>query len=207
MSQVKKVLDILNQEYPDADCSLNYENPLQLLVATILSAQCTDERVNKVTVDLFQKYKTVEDYAQAPVEEFQQYIRSTGFYKNKAKNIISAAQRIATEFDGEVPDNMKDLTSLAGVARKTANVLLGNVFKKADGIVVDTHVGRLSQRLGWTTEKNAEKIEKVLMEIIPKEEWIDISHRIILHGRAVCNAKKPKCEECQLASLCPSVKK
>lgn len=198
------VLAELKSLYPKPECALNYTNPLELLIATILSAQCTDERVNKVTENLFQKYTSVVDFAEANEEELQQDIHSTGFYKNKAKHIQGAARKIITDFNGEVPNKMEELLTLPGVARKTANVVLGEVFKISVGIVVDTHVTRLSNKFGWTKEKNAVKIEKDLMKIIPKEDWIIISHLLILHGRQVCNARKPKCEICTLKELCPS---
>lgn len=202
--EINKVLELLKKDYPSPEIALNFQNPLQLLVATILSAQCTDVRVNQVTKDLFKKYKTASDYASADMEEFQEDIRSTGFYKNKAKNIISACQKIIAEFDGEIPNTMDGLTSLAGVARKTANVVLSIAFNQVEGVVVDTHVTRLSQKLGWTKQKNADKIEKDLMNLIPKEEWVNLSLRLILHGRQVCKAKKPNCPECSLNSICPS---
>ncbi len=205
MTKVNQILDILNRAYPEAKCSLRFNSSLELLIATILSAQCTDERVNRVTNNLFKKYKSVSDYANANLDEFQEDIRSTGFYRNKAKNIILACQRILSNFGGEVPKNMDDLISLPGVARKTANVVLGNAFSMAEGIVVDTHVSRLSKRLAWTKETNTDKIEQSLIKIIPKDMWINISHILILHGRAICRARKPKCEECILQSECPSI--
>nr|BBH91275.1 endonuclease III [Thermosporothrix sp. COM3] len=203
-AQVRQIIAELRRLYPDARCSLNYSNPLELLVATQLSAQCTDERVNKVTATLFQKYRTVEDYATASQEELEQDIRPTGFYRNKAKNIRAACQRIITEFGGEVPRTMSGLLSLAGVARKTANVVLGNAFGIVEGFVVDTHVGRISRRLGWTTNTDPVKVERELMQIIPQQDWLDLSHLLIFHGRAICEARKPHCEQCTLAPLCPS---
>ncbi|GCE49422.1 DNA-(apurinic or apyrimidinic site) lyase /endonuclease III [Thermosporothrix hazakensis] len=203
-AQVRQIIAELRRLYPDARCSLNYSNPLELLVATQLSAQCTDERVNKVTATLFQKYRTVEDYATASQEELEQDIRPTGFYRNKAKNIRAACQRIITEFGGEVPQTMSGLLSLAGVARKTANVVLGNAFGIVEGFVVDTHVGRISRRLGWTTNTDPIKVERELMQIIPQQDWLDLSHLLIFHGRAICEARKPHCEQCTLAPLCPS---
>src|SRR5579872_888767 len=202
--QVQTIIAELRALYPDARCSLDFTNPLELLVATQLSAQCTDERVNIVTKSLFQKYRSVEDYATVSQEELEQDIKSTGFYRNKAKNIRAAAQRILTSFNGEVPRTMPELLSLAGVARKTANVVLGNAFGIIEGFVVDTHIGRLSQRFGWTKNTDPVKIEQDLMRIIPQTDWLDLSHLMIYHGRAICNARRPLCEECILASVCPS---
>ena len=202
--QVHAIISELRRLYPDAKCSLNYSNPLELLVATQLSAQCTDERVNIVTQQLFKKYRTVEDYATAKQEELEQDIRSIGFYRNKAKNIRTACQRIITEYGGEVPRTMAGLVSLAGVARKTANVVLGNAFGIVEGFVVDTHIGRLSRRFGWTSSEDPVKVEKDLMRIIPQQDWLDLSHLLIFHGRAVCYARNPQCERCTLVPLCPS---
>jgi endonuclease-3 len=202
--QVQAIITELHRLYPDAKCSLNFSNPLELLVATQLSAQCTDERVNMVTESLFQKYRSVEDFATVSQEELEQDIRSTGFYRNKAKNIRAAAQRILTEFGGEVPHTMAGLLSLAGVARKTANVVQGNAFGIVEGVVVDTHVARLSRRFGWTTNEDPVKIEQDLMRIIPHKDWLDLSHLLIFHGRAICYARKPLCEQCALVPLCPS---
>ena len=202
--QVQAIIAELRRLYPDAKCSLNFSSPLELLVATQLSAQCTDERVNLVTEQLFQKYRRVEDYATASQEELEQDIRSTGFYRNKAKNIRAACQRILTEYDGEVPRTMEGLLSLAGVARKTANVVLGNAFGIIEGFVVDTHISRLSRRLGWTANEDPVKIEQDLMRIIPQKDWLDLSHMLIFHGRALCQARKPLCEQCTLVHLCPS---
>ena len=202
--QVIAIIAELRRLYPAATCSLDFTTPLELLVATQLSAQCTDERVNKVTPLLFQKYPSVEAYASASQEELELDIRSTGFYRNKAKNIRAATQRIVLEYEGEVPRTMSDLLSLAGVARKTANVVLGYAFGITEGIVVDTHVGRRSRRLGWTTSEDPVKVELDLMRIIPQPDWLDISHLLIFHGRAICNARKPLCEQCTLAPLCPS---
>jgi len=202
--QVQAIITELRRLYPDAKCSLNFSNPLELLVATQLSAQCTDERVNIVTEHLFQKYRSVEDYATVNQEELEQDIRSTGFYRNKAKNIRAACQRILTEYDGKVPRTMEGLLSLAGVARKTANVVLGNAFGIIEGFVVDTHISRLSRRLGWTANEDPVKIEQDLMRIIPQKDWLDLSHMLIFHGRALCQARKPLCEQCTLVHLCPS---
>ncbi len=202
--QVQAIIAALRRLYPAATCSLNFSNPLELLIATQLSAQCTDERVNMVTERLFQRYRSVEDFATVSQEELEQGIRSTGFYRNKAKNIRAASQRIITEYDGEVPRTMPDLLSLPGVARKTANVVLGYAFGVIIGVVVDTHVGRLSRRLGWTKNEDPVKVEQDLMRIIPEQDWLDISHLLIFHGRAICIARNPLCEQCALAPLCPS---
>ncbi|TMC15395.1 MAG: endonuclease III [Chloroflexi bacterium] len=203
-AQVHALIAELRRLYPNATCSLNYTNPLELLVATQLSAQCTDERVNIVTAHLFQKYRCVEDFATVSQEELEQDIRSTGFYRNKAKNIRATCQRIITHYGGEVPRTMPDMLSLAGVARKTANVVLGNAFAIVEGVVVDTHVGRLSRRFGWTKHEDPVKVEQELMRIIPENDWLDLSHLLIFHGRAICHARKPLCEQCTLASLCPA---
>lgn len=191
----------LKKMYPDAGCSLSHRDPLQLLVATILSAQCTDERVNIVTKDLFKKYKKAEDYAEADIEELQEDIRSTGFFKNKAKNIKACCRAIVDEHGGRVPDNMDDLVKLAGIGRKTANVILGNAYD-TPGVVVDTHVGRIAGRLGLTSNKDAVKIEYDLMELFPKKSWTKLSHQLIQHGRSLCMARKPKCGECPLLKNC-----
>lgn len=202
--QVQAIIAELRRLYPDAKCSLNFSNPLELLVATQLSAQCTDERVNMVTESLFQKYRSVEDYATVSQEEFEQDIKSTGFYRNKAKNIRAAAQRIITDFGGEVPRTMEALLTLPGVARKTANVVLGNAFGIVEGFVVDTHIGRLARRFGWTTNEDPVKVEQDLMKIVPRADWLDLSHLMIYHGRAICQARNPLCEQCTLVNLCPS---
>lgn len=202
--QVRAIIDELRRLYPEAKCSLNYSNPLELLVATQLSAQCTDERVNIVTEQLFKKYRTVEDYATASQEELEQDIRSTGFYRNKARNIRTACQRIISEYGGEVPRTMAGLLSLTGVARKTANVVLGNAYGIVEGFVVDTHVGRLTRRFGWTKNEDPVKVEQDLMRIIPQQDWLDLSHLLIFHGRAVCYSRNPQCERCTLVPLCPS---
>lgn len=202
--QVLAIIAELRRLYPDAKCSLNYSSPLELLVATQLSAQCTDERVNIVTQQLFKKYRTVEDYATASQEELEQDIRSTGFYRNKARNIRAACQRIIADYGGEVPRTMAGMLSLAGVARKTANVVLGNAFGIVEGFVVDTHIGRLSRRFGWTKNEDPVKVEQDLMRIIPQQEWLDLSHLLIFHGRAVCYSRNPQCERCSLVPLCPS---
>jgi endonuclease-3 len=202
--QVEAIIAELRRLYPQATCTLNYSNPLELLIATQLSAQCTDERVNIVTATLFQKYRNVEDFAQASQQELEQDIRSTGFYRNKAKNIRATSQRLITTYGSEVPRTMKELLTLPGVARKTANVVLGNAFGIVEGFVVDTHVGRLSRRLGWTTNTDPVKVEQDLMHIIPRSDWLDLSHLLIFHGRAICDARRPLCEQCTLSPLCPS---
>jgi len=190
--------------YPTAHCELVFSNPLELLVATILSAQCTDKRVNMVTEELFQKYRTASDYANVGQEEFEEAIHSTGFYRNKAKNIRAMAADLVSKYGGKVPDTMDELTELAGVGRKTANVVLGNAFGKNEGVVVDTHVARLSKRLGLTKETTPEKIEQDLMKLIPKEQWTNFSHWLIWHGRRRCYARNPDCANCEVQSLCPS---
>jgi endonuclease III len=202
--QVNAIISELRRLYPQATCSLNFTNPLELLIATQLSAQCTDERVNIVTKKLFQKYRSVEDFANADPGEFEQDIRSTGFYRNKARNIRAACQRILTVYGGEVPRTMPDLLSLPGVARKTANVVLGYAFGISEGFVVDTHIGRLSRRFGWTKHTDPVKVEQDLMRIVPRTDWLDLSHLLIFHGRAICNARNPLCEQCTLVHLCPS---
>jgi len=202
--QVTAILAGLRRLYPDAKISLNFSNPLELLVATQLSAQSTDKGVNIVTADLFKKYRRVEDYAMVSQEELERDIRSTGFYHNKAKNIRAAAQRIITNYGGEVPRTMEDLVTLPGVGRKTANVVLGNAFGIVEGIAVDTHVGRLTRRLGWTTNEDPVKVEQDLMRIIPRKDWLHLPYMLIRHGRAICTARKPLCAQCALVHLCPS---
>jgi len=204
MERVAKILPILKKTYPAAKCSLDYGKPLELLVATILSAQCTDERVNVVTSSLFRKYRTWEDYASAPAAELENDIRSTGFFRNKAKSIQGACRQIGERHGGRVPRSMEELLELPGVARKTANVVLGNAYQIASGVVVDTHVSRLSARLGLSQEKTPEKIERDLVGLLPESDWIDFSHLLIAHGRKVCKARSPACGECVLAKLCPS---
>ncbi|MEJ2085372.1 MAG: endonuclease III [Acidobacteriota bacterium] len=194
----------LKEEYPDARCALEHDNALELLVATILSAQCTDKRVNMVTPDLFARYPTAADYAGAELTELEERIRSTGFFRNKAKSLKGLGQALVADHDGEVPQTMKELSSLPGVGRKTANVVLGNAFGIDEGIVVDTHVKRLSNRLALSQQQNPDKIEQDLMTLIPKEDWTIWAHLLILHGRAVCNARKPACDKCVLLELCPS---
>ncbi|HWT27062.1 MAG TPA: endonuclease III [Mobilitalea sp.] len=200
--RLDRIMQKLNQEYgSDFRCFLNYETPWQLLIATILSAQCTDERVNIVTKDLFKKYQSIEDFAKADVKELEKDIHSTGFYKNKAKNIIECTNRLITEYHGEMPSSIEELTSLAGVGRKTANVIRGNIFHEAS-IVVDTHVKRISNRLGFTKQEDPVKIEFELMEKIPKEQWILYNLQIITLGRSICMARNPKCSECFLKDDC-----
>ncbi|MBI3651191.1 MAG: endonuclease III [Acidobacteria bacterium] len=199
-----KIISLLRKTYPDVRCSLNFFSPLELLIATILSAQCTDERVNIVTADLFRKYRKAEDYLQVPLEKLEQDIRSTGFFRNKAKSIQGACKLIVEKFDGRVPQNFDDLLTLPGVARKTANVVMGNAYGIASGVVVDTHVSRLTQLLGLTSNTTPEKIENDLIELVPKKDWIDFSHLLIYHGRAVCIARRPQCDRCTLEKLCPS---
>jgi endonuclease III len=200
------IIALLDKEYPKAEIALHFADPLQLLVSTILSAQCTDARVNMVTAALFQKYRKVTDYAKADLREFEQAIHSTGFYHNKAKNIIAAAKMIVGDFAGKVPETMEELIRLPGVARKTANIVLYNAFGKIEGIAVDTHVRRLSQRLGLSSNEDPEKIEQDLMKQIDKKLWGHITFLLIEHGRHVCDAKKPQCMKCVLALLCPAKK-
>jgi len=202
--RVAQLVEVWPQVYPDAHCELDFENPLELVVATILSAQCTDKRVNLVTPALFKKYRTAADYAKAPQAELETAIKSTGFFRSKAKNIRGAMRAIAEEHNGKVPDTMEKLRQLPGVGRKTANVVLGNAFGKNEGIVVDTHVARLSQRLGLTKQKNAEKIERDLMKLVPRKHWTNWSHWLIWHGRRRCYARKPDCSNCEVFRLCQS---
>jgi endonuclease-3 len=203
-ARMRQIIRLLRRAYPDAHCALNHSNALELLIATILSAQCTDERVNIVTAELFRKYRTAEDYARADRAELERDIHSTGFFRNKAKAIQGAAQLIIERHGGHVPQTMEELLALPGVARKTANVVLGNAFGIASGIVVDTHVSRLAQRLALTTNTTPEKIERDLIAITPRKAWIDLPHLLIAHGRAVCKARHPQCAECVLEKLCPS---
>lgn len=202
--RTRKIIRLLKREYTDARCSLNHSNPLELLIATILSAQCTDERVNIVTAELFRKYCGAEDYASAQPEELEADIRSTGFFRNKARAIQGACRMIIERYEGRVPCKLEELLELPGVARKTANVVLGNAFGITSGVVVDTHVARLSQRLSLTTHGQPEKIERDLMELIPRRDWIIFSHLLIAHGRRVCKARTPLCAECVIEPLCPS---
>jgi len=203
--RLRKIVAALRKTYPGAHCELNHASPVELLVATILSAQCTDKRVNMVTAELFKRFRTAADYVQADLAEFEQEIKSTGFYRNKAKNIQAACRKLVERHGGEVPKTMEELTRLEGVGRKTANVVLGNAFGVNAGIVVDTHVARLSQRLGLTREKEAEKIEQQLMQFVPCGEWTMFSHWLIWHGRRRCEARKPDCTGCEIRKLCPRV--
>jgi endonuclease-3 len=203
-NRIRQIIARLKKEYPDAQCSLNHTNPLELLIATILSAQCTDERVNIVTAELFRKYRSCEDYLKAPSSELEQDIHSTGFFRNKTKAIQGACKSILEKHGGRVPGDIDKLLALPGVARKTANVVLGNAFGIASGVVVDTHVARLSERLGLTHQKQAEKIERDLIELVPKRDWIIFSHLLIYHGRRVCKARRPECERCVVERYCPS---
>jgi endonuclease-3 len=202
--RVAAILPILKATYPDAKCSLDYKTPLQLIVATILSAQCTDQRVNIVTKSLFKKYKSAADYANAPADELERDIQSTGFYRNKAKSLRAMAAALIEKHGGKVPQTMDELTALAGVGRKTANVVLGNAFGQNVGVVVDTHVARLSQRLDLTSQSAPEKIEQDLMKIVPQEDWTLWAHLLIHHGRAICMARNPACERCPIFEFCPT---
>jgi endonuclease-3 len=202
--RVKQILRGLDSAYPNAQCALLHDNSLELLIATVLSAQCTDERVNRVTRDLFRKYRTPRDYVSIPQEALEEDIRSTGFYRNKAKSIQGACGMILERFGGAVPDTMEELLQLPGVARKTANVVLGVAYGKAEGIVVDTHVFRVSRRLDLTDSETPENIERDLMQSIPRNRWISFSHQMILHGRATCKARKPLCSACPVERVCES---
>jgi endonuclease III len=195
----------LRKEYADAECALVHDSPLELLIATILSAQCTDARVNIVTKELFRKYRTAAAFAKAPLAELEEQVKSTGFFRNKAKNIQACCRKLVEEYDGQVPREMDALVSLPGVGRKTANVVLGTALGIASGVVVDTHVTRLSNRLGLTRHKDPVKIERDLMAELPEKEWIDFSHRLIHHGRRVCMARRPNCDECTLEKICPRI--
>jgi endonuclease-3 len=201
--KAKLIIDILTQKFPDPVCALTHENPWQLLVATILSAQCTDARVNMVTPKLFATFSGPEALAKAPIKKLEELIHSTGFYRNKAKNIKACMQVIMEKYAGLVPDTLAELVALPGVGRKTANVVLGTSFNKAEGVVVDTHVSRISQRLGLTASTNPITIEKDLIKVVPKKSWVVFSHLLILHGRSTCPARKPRCEECELNEICP----
>jgi endonuclease-3 len=202
--RVGPIDDILKKLYPGAFEGLNYANPLQLLVATVLSAQCTDARVNTVTPALFARFRTARDFAECDIKELQQLIKPTGFYKNKAKNIRAACVAMVERFAGEVPTTLEDIVTLPGVGRKTGNVILGHAFG-TPGVAVDTHVLRLSRRLGLTRHRDPVKVELVLMDLVPEAEWTDFSHRLITHGRKVCFSRKPRCESCAIASLCPKI--
>lgn len=202
--QIKAITTELRRLYPHARCNLNFSNPLELLIATQLAAQCTDERVNMVTRKLFQKYRSAQDYADAAQEDLERDIKSTGFYRNKAKNIRAACLRLVLEFGGEVPRSMQELLGLPGVARKTANVVLSNAYGIVEGYTVDTHNIRLARRFGWTSSDDPAKVEQELMRMLPRQDWFDLSHMLIYHGRAICEARRPLCERCALAALCPS---
>ena len=204
--RTRQLIARLKVAHPDAHCSLNYANPLELLVATVLSAQCTDERVNRVTESLFKQYQTAGDYAAAPPGQLEEDIKSTGFYRNKAKALRACCAELVARYGGEVPSNMAALVQLPGVGRKTANVILANAYEMAEGIVVDTHVRRLTGRLGLTTHTDPDKIEQDLLPLVPQEDWIIIGHLLILHGRRICSARTPKCSVCPVNNLCPSVK-
>jgi endonuclease III len=206
-ARVQKIMAGLKKAYPDAHCELDYANPLQLLVATILSARCTDKQVNRVTADLFRKYRAAADYAQADPAAFAQAIKQIGLYRNKARSIQTCCRTLVETHGGQVPRTMEELTRLAGVGRKTANVVLGNAFAINDGIVVDTHVSRLAQRLGLSTANDPEKIEQDLMKLAPRDQWTLFSHWLIWHGRRRCFARKPDCEHCEIRPFCPSAGK
>jgi endonuclease-3 len=203
--QAQRVVQRLKVDYPGATCALENETPFELLVATILSAQCTDERVNMVTPELFRRWPTAAEMARAPIKSLEKTIQSTGFFRNKAKNIKAASQAIMENHHGDVPRDMEAMVALPGVGRKTANVVLGTAFGMATGIVVDTHVTRLSRRLGLTQHTDPVKIEQDLMRIVPKDEWVDFAHRMIHHGRQICTARKPKCPQCSMNSFCPRI--
>jgi endonuclease-3 len=200
-----RVAKILAQTYPDAKCALNFRSPLELLIATILSAQCTDVRVNIVTKDLFRKYRSATDYADADPRQLENEIKSTGFFRSKTKSIQAACRQLVEKHHGQVPKDIDSLVHLPGVGRKTANVVLGTAFGIASGVVVDTHVRRITKRLGLTAHKEPEKIERDLMALLPMKEWVDFSHRLIHHGRRICLARRPKCEECTLNKVCPRI--
>lgn len=204
-ARLAQILAVLARTYPDAHCELNFSNPLELLVATILSAQCTDKRVNLVTAELFKKYRSAQDFATAPLAELEQAVKTTGFYRNKAKNIQACCAALVDRFGGEVPRTMDDLTPLAGVGRKTANVVLGNAFGLNVGVVVDTHVTRLGNRLGLVKGTDAVKLEQEFIKLVPSSQWTVFSHWLIWHGRRRCDARKPDCAHCELQSLCPRI--
>lgn len=203
-ARANRIYDILLAEYPDAECALDHASPFELAVATILSAQCTDARVNMVTPELFRRYPDAESLAAAPPEELEQVIRSTGFFRNKTRSLIGMAAALVEEHDGELPRSMRDLSALPGIGRKTANVILGNAFGIDEGVVVDTHVKRLSKRMRFTAEAAPGKIEKDLMALFPQRVWTMLAHLLIYHGRQVCNARRPRCNRCAVSHLCPS---
>jgi endonuclease-3 len=202
--RIGEIITILRKAYPRSRTALHFETPFQIMVATILAAQCTDEKVNQITPALFQKYRTPADFASADQGELEKEVRPTGFFRNKARSIIGASKKIVEDFGGEVPDNMEDLVTLPGVARKTANIVLSSGFKKAEGIAVDTHVRRLSERLGLSKQKDPEKIERDLMALVPRKDWLDFNYMLVNHGRKICQARKPLCPQCELKHLCPS---
>ena len=205
IARARKIIAALEKTYPTAHCELNFSNPLELLIATILSAQCTDKRVNIVTENLFKKYRSAADFANAALPDLEQAIKTAGFYHNKAKNIQAAARSIVEKHGGNVPRTMEELVELGGVGRKTANVVLGNVFDTNVGVVVDTHVARLSFRLGLTSETDPVRIEQILMKLVPQEKWTLFSHLLIWHGRRRCYARNPDCENCEIKALCPRI--
>lgn len=205
IDRVKRLTVAFRKTYPDAHCELDFTNPLELLVATILSAQCTDKRVNMVTKELFRRYRTAQDYASAPLPRLEEAIRSTGFYRNKARSIQQCCRKLVERHGGKVPDTMEELTALDGIGRKTANVILGNAFGKNEGVVVDTHVRRLSNRLGLTRQQDPEKIEQDLIKLVPRKDWTLWSHWLIWHGRRRCSALKPDCAHCEMETICPKI--
>jgi len=202
--RAREIYDRLTAHYPDAHCALDFKSPFQLLIATILSAQCTDKRVNMVTPALFKRYKTPAALAAAKPEELEELIKSTGFFRNKTKSLLGMSNAVAERHRGKVPDTMEDLVKLPGVGRKTANVVLGNAYDKNEGVVVDTHVGRVSKRLGLTRQTDPVKVEQDLMKLFPNDRWTMLSHLLIEHGRRICEARRPKCESCFLSDICPS---
>ncbi len=204
--RIGEIIELLRKAYPRSRTALKFESPLQILIATILSAQCTDEKVNQITPALFRKYPIALSFAQADPGTLEKEIRSTGFFRNKTKSIIKASKKIVSDFGGKVPDSMESLITLPGVARKTANIVLSSGYKKAEGIAVDTHVKRLSHRLGMSKENNPDKIEQDLLVLVPKKDWIDFNYMLVNHGRKICQARKPNCPECVLKQLCPSAK-
>jgi endonuclease III len=203
-AQIQKIINILGEHFPDATYDLRFSTPIELLVATLLAAQCTDERVNAVTATLFLKYRTAQDFATVSQEELETDIHPTGFYRNKAKHIRAACQYLLAFHGGEVPRTLVEMLKIPGIGRKTASVILGNAFEISEGFIVDTHVGRLVRRFGWTQEEDAVKVEKDLMHLVPPQEWLSLAHRIILHGRTICTAQKPLCVRCSLQEVCPS---
>ena len=205
IQRTQKIISVLKRVYPNAHCELNFENSLQLLIATILSAQCTDKRVNLVTAELFKRYKTAQDFADAPLPELEEAVKTTGFFRNKAKNIKACCAALVEKYGGEVPRTMDELHALAGVGRKTANVVLGNAFDINIGVVVDTHVTRLSNRLGLVKGTDAVKLEQELMKLVPQNDWCLFSHWLIWHGRRRCDARKPACADCEIKTLCPQI--